>query len=84
MAPDQQQRLDEIFDRIEETILPSIAIILGSLLETAEAGAAGVGPQGHAAELGSLAQQLELLTREVETMSPARIEAGPHRSADAA
>ena len=35
---DQQRGLDEAFERIEETILPSISLMLDTLLEAAQLG----------------------------------------------
>lgn len=85
MAPEvQQQRLDEAFDRIEETILPCIAMMIETLIEASELGEAGVSPQAYAAELRTLALQLEALTREIEKVSPAHLEPGAYRSVSAA
>ena len=76
MGPDpQQQRLDDAFDRIEGTILPCIAMMLETLLDAAELGDSGVSPQAFAAEIRTLALQLEALTQEIESVSPAR----PHQ-----
>ena len=73
MGPDfQQQRLDDAFDRIEGTILPCIAMMLETLLDAAELGDSGVSPQALAAEIRTLALQLEALTQEIESVSPAR------------
>lgn len=85
MAPEpQQQRLDEALDRIEETILPCIALMLDTLLDAAELGGTGVSPQDYSVELRMLALQLESLTREIESASPARVEPAEYRSAGAA
>lgn len=73
MEPDsQQQRLDDAFDRIEGTILPCIGLMLETLLDAAELGDSGVSPQAFAAEIRTLALQLEALTQEIESVSPAR------------
>jgi hypothetical protein len=76
---DQQARLEEAFDRIEETILPCIAMMLGTLLD-ASAGAADVDPKAIAAELQTLAAELEELTRSIERSSPAHLEPGAYRT----
>jgi hypothetical protein len=47
---DQQARLEEAFERIEETILPCIAMMLETLLD-ASAGVAETNPKALAAEL---------------------------------
>ena len=79
---DQQARLEEAFDRIEETILPCIAMMLETLLD-ASAGVAETDPKALAAELQTLAAQLEELTRAVERSSPAHLEPGEYKTAAA-
>lgn len=82
MAPvDQQQQLDRAFDRIEETILPCIGMLLDTLLDASELRKTSVPPQVYAAELRTLALQVEALTREIESISPARLDAGTYRRA---
>lgn len=83
MIIDQQQRLDDAFERIESTILPCIAMMLDTLLDAAEIGGTGVSPVAYAAELRTLGLQLEELTREIESVSPSRVDAGSFRSARA-
>ena len=80
--PDQQARLEEAFDRIEETILPCIAMMLETLLD-ASAGVGKTEPKVLAAELRTLAAELEELTRAVERSSPAHIEPGAYRTSAA-
>ena len=77
---DQQARLEEAFERIEETILPCIAMMLETLL-VASAGAADADPKALAAELETLAAELEELTRAVERSSPVHVEPGEYRTA---
>ena len=79
---DQQARLVEAFDRIEETILPCISMMLESLLDASE-GVAETDPKAFAAELQTLAAQLEELTQAVERSSPAQLEPGQYRTAAA-
>ena len=79
---DQQARLDEAFERIEETILPCIAMMLGTLLD-ASTGAVDVDPKAIAAELQTLAAELEELTRSVELSSPAHLDPGAYRTSAA-
>ena len=65
----QQPRLDDSFARIEETILPCLTMLLDSMLEAA----AGVGendPKALAAELRTLATEIESLTHAVERSNP--------------
>jgi hypothetical protein len=78
----QQARLEEAFDRIEETILPCIAMMLETLLEASE-GIANTDPKALAAELQTLAAELEELTRAVERSSPVHLEPGEYKTAAA-
>ena len=77
---EQQARLDEAFERIEETILPCIAMMLETLLD-ASAGLGETDPKALAAELQTLAAELEELTQAVERSSPAQVEPGEYRTA---
>ena len=81
-SSEQQARLEEAFERIEETILPCIAMMLETLLD-ASAGLAEVDPKALAAELQTLAAELEALTRTVERSSPVHVEPGAYRTAAA-
>ncbi len=76
----QQARLEEAFNRIEETILPCIAMMLDTLLD-ASANMATLDPKALAAELQTLAAELEQLTRAVERSSPNSLEPGEYRVA---
>lgn len=78
----QQARLDEAFDRIEETILPCIAMMLETLLD-ASANLAEADPKALAAELRTLAAELEELTQAVARSSPGHVEPGEYRTAAA-
>ena len=62
-------RLDEALDRIEETILPSISLMLDTLLDAAGMAAPGVDGAVYAAELRTVALQLEALTRQMESIA---------------
>lgn len=79
----KQSRLDEAFERIEETILPCIAMMLETLLD-ASAGAAQSDPKALAAELQTLAAELEELTQAVEQSSPVHVEPGEYKTRIAA
>ena len=79
---EQQARLDEAFERIEETILPCIAMMLETLLD-ASAGMGETDPKALAAELQTLAAQLEELVQTVERSSPVHVEPGTYRTAAA-
>jgi hypothetical protein len=77
---DQPARLEEAFERIEETILPCIAMMLETLLD-ASANLAETNPKTLAAELQTLAAELEELTRAVERSSPVHVEPGEYKTA---
>ena len=77
---EQQARLEDAFERIEETILPCIAMMLETLLD-ASAGLADTDPKALAAELRTLALELEELTQCVERSSPAHLGPGQYRTA---
>jgi len=77
--PEQQQGLDEIIERIEETILPCISMMLDTLMDAVSLDQAGIEPQAFAAELRTLAFQLEALTRQVEEISPAHVDPQGYR-----
>jgi hypothetical protein len=80
----QHYGIDDAFERIEETILPSISMMLDTLLDAAALARPGVDAEIYAAELRTIALQLEALTRQVEAISPARIDPQEFRAASAA
>ena len=82
ISGEQQARLEEAFERIEETILPCIAMMLETLLD-ASAGIGETNPKVLAAELRTLAAELETLTRAVERSSPVHVVPGEYRTAAA-
>ena len=80
---EQQSRLDEAFERIEETILPCISMMLETLLDASEHVAADE-RRFLVGELKTLAAELEELTQTVERSSPAHVEPGEYRTRGAA
>jgi len=80
---EQQKRLEEAFDKIEETILPCIAMMLESLIDASEAV-----PDNErrilAAELQTLAAELDELTQALERSSPMHVEPGEYKTRSAA
>lgn len=80
---DQQARLDEAFERIEETILPCIGMMLDTLLDASEA-VAETERRYLVAELQTLASQLEELTKTVERSSPNHLVPGEYKTRSAA
>lgn len=81
--PDQQARLEEAFERIEETILPCIAMMLETLIDASQSVAENE-RRFLAAELKTLAAELEELTQAVERSSPVHVEPGEYRARGAA
>jgi uncharacterized protein YfcZ (UPF0381/DUF406 family) len=80
---DEQARLDDAFERIEETILPCIAMMLDTLIDASESVAAEE-RRFLAAELETLAAELEELTKAVERSSPAHLEPGEYKTRNVA
>ena len=76
---EQQARLDEAFERIEETILPCIAMMLDTLIDASESVAENE-RRFLAAELKTLAAELEELTKAVERSSPVHVEPGEYKA----
>jgi len=79
----QQARLEEAFERIEETILPCIAMMLETLIDASESVAENE-RRFLAGELKTLAAELEELTQAVERSSPMHVEPGEYRARGAA
>ena len=80
---DQQARLDEAFERIEETILPCIAMMLDTLIDASESVAENE-RRFLAAELKTLAAELEELTKAVERSSNAHLDPGEYKTRNVA
>jgi uncharacterized protein YfcZ (UPF0381/DUF406 family) len=80
---EQQVRLDEAFERIEETILPCISMMLDTLIDASESVAENE-RRFLAAELKTLAAELEELTKAVERSSPAHVEPGEYKTRNVA
>lgn len=76
---DQQARLDEAFERIEETILPCIAMMLDTLMDASQSIAEGE-RRFLVGELKTLSAELEELTKAVERSSPAHVEPGEYKT----
>jgi hypothetical protein len=72
-----QARLNEAFERIEETILPCISMMLDTLIDATES-VPGDDRRFLAAELRTLAAELEALTKAVEDSSPVQVEPGEY------
>jgi hypothetical protein len=83
-SPHRRQALDETFEAIEETILPSLSLVLDSLLDAAALARPGADAAVYAAELRTIGAELETLTRQVEALSAAHAAPQPRRAASAA
>ncbi len=77
---DQQVRVEDAFEKIEETILPCLTMMLDSLLDVAQQGGLA-NADVFAAELQTLACEIEELTRAVEGSHDLRASAAKLRSA---
>jgi hypothetical protein len=73
--------LDVAFERIEETILPSLSLMLDTLLDAAALARPGFDAEVYAAELRTLGCELEALTREVESLHDSTWDQAPGRAA---
>jgi hypothetical protein len=80
---DQQARLDEAFERIEETILPCIAMMIDTLIDASESVEENE-RRFLVAELKTLSSQLEELTQSIERDSPNHLEPGEYKTRSAA
>jgi hypothetical protein len=80
---DEQARLEEAFERIEETILPCIAMMLETLIDASESVAVGE-RRFLIGELKTLAAELEELTQAVEQSSPAHLDPGEYKTRNVA
>jgi uncharacterized protein involved in exopolysaccharide biosynthesis len=80
---EKEARLAEAFERIEETILPCIAMMLDTLLDASQS-VAQEERRFLVGELQTLAAELEELTQVVERSSPAHVEPGEYRTRGAA
>jgi hypothetical protein len=81
--PEYEVRLEEAFERIEETILPCIAMMLETLIDASESVAEGE-RRFLVGELKTLGAELEELTRAVERSSPVHVEPGEYKTRNAA
>jgi len=80
---EQQARLEEAFERIEETILPCITMMLDTLIDASESVAEGE-RRFLVGELKTLAAELEELTQAVERSSPVHVEPGEYKTRNVA
>ena len=80
---EQQVRLEEAFERIEETILPCIAMMLDTLMDASESIAEGE-RRFLVGELKTVAAALEELTKVVERSSPNHVEPGEYQTRNVA
>lgn len=63
-----QPALDDAFKVVEEGIMPSVSMMLETLIEAAVSGTPGVDAELYAAELRSMGNQMARITREIQTM----------------
>lgn len=80
---EQQARLEDAFEKIEETILPCIAMLIDTLIEASESVAEDE-RRFLVAELKTLSVELEEVMRNVERSSPNHLVPGEYKTRDAA
>ena len=80
---EKEARLEEAFERIEETILPCIAMMLETLIDASKSVAEGE-RRFLVGELKTLAAELEQLTKAVERSSPMHLEPGEYKTRNVA
>ena len=83
-SADRQLALDEAFERIEESILPSLSLVLDSLLDAAALARPGADAEIFAPELRTIGAELESLTRQIEAMTAERARPRPRQRSAAA
>ena len=82
---DVETSLEQALDRIEEAILPSLSMMLDSLLDAASLARPGADADTYAIEIRTLALELESIARQVEAVAhPRRDAARTYRPASAA
>ena len=84
MDKKRQQQLEAAFERIEETILPSISTMLDILLDAANSGQPGIDINIYAAELRTIALQVEELSKQIAAISPGHVDPQGYRISSAA
>jgi hypothetical protein len=62
------------FESIEETILPSLSLVLDGLIEAAALARPGVDAAHYAVELKAIGEQLEALRRHVEEAAAPQVQ----------
>ena len=80
---EQQARLEEAFERIEETILPCFTMMLETLIDASASVAEGE-RRFLVGELQTLAAELEELTQAIERSSPNHLEPGEYKARNVA
>jgi hypothetical protein len=66
---------DEALDALEGSVLPTLSIMLEALLDAARLGEEGAPAHVQAAELRTIAMEIDALTRRIEAMAAAQREA---------
>jgi hypothetical protein len=80
----QDAIVDQAFARIEAAILPTLSLMLDTLLDSATLGQPGTDADMHAAELRAIAWQLDVLIGQFEALSATRPTAISARAATTA
>jgi hypothetical protein len=67
---EDQKRLADALAQIEGSILPGISAMLDALLDASDSCRPGIDAHVYAAELRTIALQLEALSKDVEALAP--------------
>ena len=82
---DDQERVAQALERVEEAILPRLSLMLDSLLDAASLARPGIDADAYASEIRTLATELDSIAGQFEAVSPARrARAESYRAASAA
>lgn len=65
---------DAALEQVDETILPSLSMMLDALLDAAALARPGADAEVYAAELRKMGRELQSLSHEVEAMAPAPVQ----------
>ena len=69
---DDQERVAQALERVEEAILPRLSLMLDSLLDAASLARPGFDAETYANEIRTLATELDSIAGQIEAVSPAR------------
>jgi hypothetical protein len=69
---DVETKLGQALDRVDDSILPSLSMMLDSLLDAASLARPGADADAYAIEIRTLAAELDKVAQQIEAVSPGR------------